>query len=200
MKLNRTKLSTDLERARETEAKSSKGLKTELKRKFPDRLDNVCAFNEVKTKSKSTSGYGFGKNIENRNRRYNYLIGPTHARVIGPGVGDHSKAYQTFDDMLKKFDRDDLEKLWSLVNERFSSTDPIDDKERILWVELKRLFGLDIDDILGHDILMLVEKDYPLTRGLMTVMLDNKLQVDQSSEMANELLRKIFIQAERPIQ
>ncbi|GJW54554.1 hypothetical protein Tco_0098639, partial [Tanacetum coccineum] len=41
MKLNRTKLSTDLERARKTEAKGSKGLKTELKRKFPDRLDNV---------------------------------------------------------------------------------------------------------------------------------------------------------------
>ncbi|GKA53902.1 retrovirus-related pol polyprotein from transposon TNT 1-94 [Tanacetum coccineum] len=143
-------------------------------------------------------------------------------------VGDHTEAYQTFDDMLKKFDRDDLDKLWSLVKERFSSTDPTDDKERILWVELKRLFEPDIDDILwklqrymhdpltwrlydtcgvhhvstdrGHDIFMLVEKDYPLTRGLMTVMLANKLQVDQSSEMANELLRKIFIQAERPRQ
>ncbi|GKD61926.1 hypothetical protein Tco_1299435 [Tanacetum coccineum] len=52
-KLNRTKLITDLERARKTKAKGSKGLKTELKRKFPDRLDSVCAFNEVKTKSKS---------------------------------------------------------------------------------------------------------------------------------------------------
>ncbi|GJS00254.1 reverse transcriptase domain-containing protein [Tanacetum coccineum] len=41
IKLNRTKLSTDLERARKTEAKGSKGLKTELERKFPDRLDNV---------------------------------------------------------------------------------------------------------------------------------------------------------------
>ncbi|GKA98325.1 hypothetical protein Tco_0826262 [Tanacetum coccineum] len=30
-------------------------------------------------------------------------------------VGDHTEAYQTFDDMLKKFDRDDLDKLWSLV-------------------------------------------------------------------------------------
>ncbi|GKE41423.1 hypothetical protein Tco_1468707 [Tanacetum coccineum] len=50
----------------------------------------------------------------------------------------------------------------------------------------------------GYDIFMLVEKDYPLIRGLMTVMLANKLQVDQSLEMANELLRKIFIQAERP--
>ncbi|GJR54219.1 hypothetical protein Tco_1404740 [Tanacetum coccineum] len=46
------------------EAKGTKGLKTELKRTFPDRLDNVCAINEVKTKSKSTPGYGFEKGIE----------------------------------------------------------------------------------------------------------------------------------------
>ncbi|GJT22475.1 hypothetical protein Tco_0892412 [Tanacetum coccineum] len=122
------------------------------------------------------------------------------------GVGNHTEAYQTFDDMLKKFDRDDLDKLWSLVKERFSSTDPTDDKERTLWVELKRLFEPDIDDILwklqrymhdpltwrlydtcgvyhvstdkGHDIFMLVKKDYLLTRGLLTLMLCNKLQVD----------------------
>ncbi|GJV88994.1 hypothetical protein Tco_1532932 [Tanacetum coccineum] len=143
-------------------------------------------------------------------------------------VGNHTEAYQTFDDMLKKFDRDDLDKLWSLVKERFSSTDPTDDKERTLWVELKRLFEPDTDDILwkiqrymhdpltwrlydtcgvhhvstdrGHDIFMLVEKDYPLTRGLLTLMLCNKLQVDQYSEMADELLRKIFILANRPRQ
>ncbi|GKC28656.1 hypothetical protein Tco_1035950, partial [Tanacetum coccineum] len=53
-----------------------------------------------------------------------------------------------FDDMLKKFDRDDLDKLWSLVKERFNSTDHMDDKERTLWVELKRLFEPDTDDIL----------------------------------------------------
>ncbi|GJW98713.1 hypothetical protein Tco_0180521 [Tanacetum coccineum] len=109
--------------------------------------------------------------------------------------------------------------------ERFSSTEPIDDKERALWVELKRLFEPDTDDLLelqrymhdpltwrlydtcgihhvstetGLDIFMLVEKDYPLTRGLPMLMLVNKLQVDQHSEMADELLRKIFILANRP--
>ncbi|GKA00764.1 hypothetical protein Tco_0673429, partial [Tanacetum coccineum] len=115
-------------------------------------------------------------------------------------VGNHTEAYQTFDDMLKKFDRDDLDKLWSLVKERLSSTDPTDDKERTLWVELKRLFEPDTDDILGHDIFMLVEKDYPLTRGLLTLMLCNKLQVDQYSEMADEILRKIVILANIPRQ
>ncbi|GJY01337.1 hypothetical protein Tco_0359489 [Tanacetum coccineum] len=126
---------------------------------------------------------------------------------------------EVYVEALQKFDRDDLDKLWSLVKERFSSTDPIDDQERTLWVELKRLFKPNTDDILwklqrymhdpltwrlydtcgvhhvstdrGHDIFMLVEKDYPLTRGLLTLMLCNKLQVDQYSEMADELLRKI---------
>ncbi|GKC11062.1 hypothetical protein Tco_1007844 [Tanacetum coccineum] len=141
-------------------------------------------------------------------------------------VGNHTEAYQIFAEMLKKFDRDDLVKLWDLVKERFSTTEPTDDKEKELWVELKRLFEPDNDDTLwklqrymhdplvwrlydtcgvhhvssvrGHEIFMLVEKEYPLTRGLMTVMLANKLQVDQYSEMANELLRKIFILANKP--
>ncbi|GKE32393.1 hypothetical protein Tco_1451715, partial [Tanacetum coccineum] len=52
----------------------------------------------------------------------------------------------------------------------------------------------------GHDIFMLVEKDYPLTRALMTLMLSNKLQVDEYSVMADELLRKIFILANKPRQ
>ncbi|GJS53796.1 putative reverse transcriptase domain-containing protein [Tanacetum coccineum] len=42
-----------------------------------------------------------------------------------------------FKDMLKNFDRDDLVKLWSLVHKRFNSTEPTEDKERELWVELK---------------------------------------------------------------
>ncbi|GJS01743.1 hypothetical protein Tco_0318251 [Tanacetum coccineum] len=61
-------------------------------------------------------------------------------------VGNHTEVYQLFDDLLKVFDRDDLVKLWSLVKERFTLTDPIDDKERELWVELKRLFEPDADN------------------------------------------------------
>ncbi|GJZ21719.1 hypothetical protein Tco_0558758 [Tanacetum coccineum] len=116
-------------------------------------------------------------------------------------VGNYTKV---FEDMLKNFNRDDLVKLWSLVHERFTSTEPTEDKERELWVELKRLFKPD-DNVFygsfkerGHDIFMLVEKDYPLTRALMTLMLSNKLQVDEYSVMADELLRKIFILANRP--
>ncbi|GJS30264.1 hypothetical protein Tco_0490884 [Tanacetum coccineum] len=39
----------------------------------------------------------------------------------------------------------------------------------------------------GQDIFMLVEKDYPLTKGLATLMLCNKLIMDQQSKMADEV-------------
>ncbi|GJZ63014.1 putative ribonuclease H-like domain-containing protein [Tanacetum coccineum] len=82
---------------------------------------------------------------------------------------------------------DDLVKLWSLVQEKFNSIEPTYDKERELWVELKRV-----------DIYMLGEREYPLSRGTLTLMLVAKLLVDEDSEIARELLRKIVMQADRP--
>ncbi|GJY28557.1 hypothetical protein Tco_0404324 [Tanacetum coccineum] len=133
---------------------------------------------------------------------------------------------EIFDEMLKKFDRDDLVKIWDLVKKRFSTTEPTNNKEKELWVELKRLFEPDNDDILwklqrymrdplvwrlfdtcgvyhvssvrGHDIFMLVEKEYPLTRGTLGLIMVARLLVEADSEMARELLRKIFYQANRP--
>ncbi|GJW53333.1 hypothetical protein Tco_0097418 [Tanacetum coccineum] len=61
-------------------------------------------------------------------------------------AGNHTKVYQFFYDMLKAFNIEDLVKLWSLVKEKFTSTEPTEDKERELWVELKRLFEPDTDD------------------------------------------------------
>ncbi|GJS13748.1 hypothetical protein Tco_0408220 [Tanacetum coccineum] len=140
-------------------------------------------------------------------------------------VGNHTEIYQFFDDMLKAFNGDDLVMLWSLVKEKFNSTKPTDYKEREIWVELKRLFEPDTDDKLwklqkhfhdltwklfdscgvhhvsiekGIDIYMLVEKEYPLSRGTLTLMLVAKLLVDQDNKMSRELLSKIFMQAERP--
>ncbi|GJY53351.1 hypothetical protein Tco_0445015 [Tanacetum coccineum] len=97
-----------------------------------------------------------------------------------------------------KFNKDDLVKLWDLVKKRFSTTEPIDDKEKELWVELKRLIKLDNNDILAHDIFMLVKKEYPLTRGTLRLMIVARLLVEADSEMSRELLRKIFYQANRP--
>ncbi|GJT98890.1 hypothetical protein Tco_1094408 [Tanacetum coccineum] len=135
---------------------------------------------------------------------------------IVPKQGMNVEALQT---------KDDLVKLWSLVKERFTSTEPTDYKEREIWVELKRLFEPDIDDKLwklqkhihdltlklydscgvhhmstekGIDIYILVEKEYPLSRGVLTLMLVVKLLVEQDNEMSRELLRKIFMLVERP--
>ncbi|GJU21252.1 hypothetical protein Tco_1154594 [Tanacetum coccineum] len=136
--------------------------------------------------------------------------------IIVPAQGMNVEALQT---------KDDLVMLWSLVKEKFNSTEPTDDKEREIWVELKRLFEPDTYDELwklqkhihdltwklydscgvhhvstekGIDICMLVEKEYPLSRGILTQMLIAKLLVDQDNEMSRELLRKIFMQVERP--
>ncbi|GJS21801.1 hypothetical protein Tco_0450433 [Tanacetum coccineum] len=105
------------------------------------------------------------------------------------------------------------------VQERYNSSGLTEDKEIELWVELKMLFEPNVENLLelpkymhdplkwwlydmcavhhvstekGQDIFMLVEKDYPLTKGLATLMLSNKLRVDQQSEMADELLTKIY--------
>nr|GEU83705.1 hypothetical protein [Tanacetum cinerariifolium] len=51
-----------------------------------------------------------------------------------------------FEDMLKKFDREDLDKLWSLVKETCNTTEVIDEKAKELWVELKRLYEPDSRD------------------------------------------------------
>ncbi|GKE33137.1 hypothetical protein Tco_1452459, partial [Tanacetum coccineum] len=114
--------------------------------------------------------------------------------------------------------RDDLVKLWILVQEKYNSSRLTEDKEIELWVKLKMLFEPDAENFLelqkymhdplnwwlydtcvvhhvftkkGQDIFMLVEKDYPLTKGIATLMLVNKLRVDQHSEMADELLIKL---------
>ncbi|GKF12202.1 hypothetical protein Tco_0050128, partial [Tanacetum coccineum] len=52
----------------------------------------------------------------------------------------------------------------------------------------------------GHDIFMLVEKEYPLTRGTLGLMMVARLLVEADSEMSKELLRKIFYQANRSRQ
>nr|GEZ71176.1 hypothetical protein [Tanacetum cinerariifolium] len=63
-------------------------------------------------------------------------------------VGGITKAYQSFKDMLKGFNREDLVALWNLVKEKFSLAVPREDKEKALWVELKRLFEPDAYDVL----------------------------------------------------
>nr|GEX75597.1 ribonuclease H-like domain-containing protein [Tanacetum cinerariifolium] len=105
-------------------------------------------------------------------------------------LGGSSASYQFFIDMLKHFDREDLNQLWALVKESLRNR-PATKKE--LWVELKRLLEPDVEDYLwthtqnlmhallewklydtcgvhhvstrDQDIFMLIDKDYPLRKG-----------------------------------
>nr|GEU57269.1 ribonuclease H-like domain-containing protein [Tanacetum cinerariifolium] len=62
-------------------------------------------------------------------------------------VGGITQAYQSFEDMLNDFDREDQDALWRLVKEKLSTSVPTVNKEKALWVELKRLFKPDIYDV-----------------------------------------------------
>ncbi|GJS88491.1 putative ribonuclease H-like domain-containing protein [Tanacetum coccineum] len=107
-------------------------------------------------------------------------------------VSNITESFQRFEDMLKVFDREDLDTLWSLVKERITLAEPADDIEKASWVQLKRIYEPDKDDTRwklqrymhdpliwrlygscavhhvsstrGQDIFMLIEKDYPLLK------------------------------------
>ncbi|GKA20913.1 hypothetical protein Tco_0700902 [Tanacetum coccineum] len=119
--------------------------------------------------------------------------------------------------------QEELQKMMIIVPEQGMNVEALQTKDDL--VELKRLFEPDIDDKLwklqkhihdlnwklydscevhrvstekGIDIYMLVEKEYPLSRGTLTHILVVKLLVEQDNEMSRELLRKIFMNVERP--
>nr|GEY85630.1 hypothetical protein [Tanacetum cinerariifolium] len=115
-----------------------------------------------------------------------------------------------------------------LVKESLSNRPPTSDKEMELWVELKRLYEPDDEDQLwthtqnlmhapvewklydtcgvhhvtakDKEIFMLVEKDYPLRKGSAIGMISYKLQVENYSKMANDLILKIYKFASSPRQ
>nr|GEZ48240.1 hypothetical protein [Tanacetum cinerariifolium] len=123
---------------------------------------------------------------------------------------------------------EDLNQLWALVKESLSNRPPTSDKEMELWVELKRLYEPDDEDQLwtytqnlmhapvewklydtcrvhhvtakDKEIFMLVEKDYPLRKGLGIGMRSYKLQVENYSRMASDLILKIYKISSTPRQ
>nr|GEW96510.1 reverse transcriptase domain-containing protein [Tanacetum cinerariifolium] len=105
-------------------------------------------------------------------------------------LGGSSASYQFFIDLLKHQDMEDLNQLWRLVKETLSNRPPTSEKEMELWVELNRI----VHHVTSKDkeIYMLVEKDYPLRKGLAFVMICYKLQMENFSQMANDLVLKIY--------
>ncbi|GJZ19400.1 hypothetical protein Tco_0555990 [Tanacetum coccineum] len=127
--------------------------------------------------------------------------------------------YLTFGKMLKNFNREDLEVLWSIVKDRFKNTEPMNYMDNFLLLNLKTMFEHHVEDsvwknqqglvkvlnwklydscgvycVTIQSILyyLLVEKMYPLTNHtLYQTFNDVKLQVDYECEMAFELLRLV---------
>nr|GEW22415.1 hypothetical protein [Tanacetum cinerariifolium] len=130
-----------------------------------------------------------------------------------------SASYQFFVDLLKHFDREDLNQLWALVKETLNIRQATNDKEKELWVELKRLYEPDVEDQLwthtqnlmhapvewklydtcgvhhvsskDQEMFMLAEKDYPLRKG------SGDKEVPTASEESSPLVKRKDATAER---
>ncbi|GJR22948.1 hypothetical protein Tco_0971475 [Tanacetum coccineum] len=122
---------------------------------------------------------------------------------------ESSKMYRVFSQMLKSFDRKNLEDLYKLVKAKYGSTRPVEDLDLILYGDLKTMFDPHVEDIVWRNqqdyrvldwkiydscrvhslrmqhvyIHMLVEKRCPLTPATITDMLNKKLHYDHLSEM-----------------
>nr|GEW53262.1 hypothetical protein [Tanacetum cinerariifolium] len=143
-------------------------------------------------------------------------------------VAKYLEEYRQFSSELPLERRIELISDLRLVKEILSTRPPTSNKEMELWVELSRLYEPDEEDQLwthiqnfmhapvdwklynscgvhhvaakDKEIFMLVEKDYPLRKGLALVIICYKLQVENFSQMANELVLKIYRIANSPRQ
>ncbi|GKC63977.1 hypothetical protein Tco_1096575, partial [Tanacetum coccineum] len=126
-----------------------------------------------------------------------------------------SSRYSAFIQMLKSFNREDLETLWKLVKFKHRYTRPEEGYERVLWDDLKTMFEHHVEDAVWRNlreckvlvwklfdscgvhfvrfqnmhVFMLVEKRYPLTSATITDMLNKKMQVDHFNEMCYQLFK-----------
>nr|GEU42687.1 hypothetical protein [Tanacetum cinerariifolium] len=92
--------------------------------------------------------------------------------------GTH-QLYASFITVLKNFDRDDLETLWSIVKERFSTSKPNNFSDEYLLTTLKTMFGRPD----GQDnLILLVERRYLLSRFTLEQILNVvRLQVEEQT-------------------
>ncbi|GKB31386.1 hypothetical protein Tco_0870787 [Tanacetum coccineum] len=121
--------------------------------------------------------------------------------IIVPEQGMNVEALQTkyliidWEIYTKGTRKDDLVMLWNIDDELWKLQKHIHD---ITWKLYDSCGVHHVSTYKGIDIYMLVEKEYPLSKGTITLILVAKLLVDQDNKMSKELLRKIFILVKRP--
>ncbi|GJS10516.1 hypothetical protein Tco_0367312 [Tanacetum coccineum] len=134
-----------------------------------------------------------------------------------------SQTYMIFSQMLKSFNRQDLEDLYKLVKAKYVLTRPVEDLDLLLWGDLKIMFEPHVEDKVWRNqqeykvldwklydscgvhslrmqhmqIYMLVENKYPLAPLTLSMMLEKKLIIDYESEIAYQLLKFIIKQLKK---
>ncbi|GJR65919.1 ribonuclease H-like domain-containing protein [Tanacetum coccineum] len=134
-----------------------------------------------------------------------------------------SSFHGDFQALLRRLDRQDLSQLYSLVQERFKNH-PLEGHDLDLWGDLRMIFDPNKEDDIWlnqqywellrwklHEysgvhslfldgtsiqINMLVDKKYPLKKEILEKMINLKLETDEESTMACELLKFIKSQIE----
>ncbi|GJU53216.1 hypothetical protein Tco_1226930 [Tanacetum coccineum] len=139
--------------------------------------------------------------------------------LSSPFRGDgSSKKYKILSEMLQDFDRMDVEQLFRLVKERYSSSAP-EGFDLMLWgditllvfslmrmmrfrktqgpANMNTIFERELHNFCGIHILlmnnglaihMLTEKKYPLSQEMLSKMLSTRLEVDYESSKAIRIL------------
>ncbi|GKF59983.1 hypothetical protein Tco_0176769, partial [Tanacetum coccineum] len=128
---------------------------------------------------------------------------------------ESAKTYLLFSQLLKEFNREDLENLWKIVKAKHGYKMLEEAYERVLWGDMKVMFEPHVEDVVwmnlqGQKILlwklydscgvhfvrfenmhiyMLVKKKYYLTPATITKMLNKKLQAEYWNEMCYQLLK-----------
>ncbi|GJR90141.1 hypothetical protein Tco_0214152 [Tanacetum coccineum] len=112
---------------------SSKKAKAEIAQKSNDEDDVTIDATPLSTKSPTIVDY---KIYKEGKKNYFQII-----RADGK-----TQMYLTFGKMLKNFDREDLEVLWSIVKARFKKTEPVNYMDNFLLLNLKTMFEHHVED------------------------------------------------------
>ncbi|GJT55546.1 hypothetical protein Tco_0990600 [Tanacetum coccineum] len=117
-------------------------------------------------------------------------IDPNEDKLIDVEILDHQypiRFFRTLMGVLSIFDREDLKAVYELVMKKYQDEIP-KGFDKMLWGDLMIINGLVIH--------MLVENRYPLTKEVLSQMLDLKLETEEESTMALELIKFVKQQLE----
>nr|GEX19465.1 putative ribonuclease H-like domain-containing protein [Tanacetum cinerariifolium] len=112
---------------------------------------------------------------------------------------DTHQLYISFTTLLKNFDREDLETLWRIIRDRFSTSKPTNFLDEYLLLTLKTMFKEpDGQDAIWRNqksvhvqLFLLVKRRYPISRFTLEQLVNvARLQVEEESEMSLKLLSK----------